>query len=370
MTTSCRRSRRVRDLLPADSGVSAIEYGIILALFALAVVVGSSLLFQGMRAAYVGSSGDVGTPAQPTVAPSNSAVPDPTRDPDEPPPPHTPVVAPVLTRTVICSSAALDVNIRTALRPIENATALTATHADARVIDSGRVIRYTPDTSSACDSTVTIPYSFSYRDDGVFYTDGTGELQVRVLKPAIAATQTQSVWCNPSAEATFDLSSVLSGWPNATITGTSHNGGGTVQTDAPTTIRYELDTSGGDSDCGRTRTINYTFSYEVDGVTYSDGTGVLRVEVSRACDLDRTQWTLGDWSNRGYVSASDDGQGELDLESRANNPRRYRYLRYTPSDADCGSTVRIDYTYTYRTGSWPWFDWLEATGSYTLDVRP
>ena len=237
----------------SDRGVSAIEYGLILALFALAVVAGSSLLFQGMRASYVGASNDVGTPRQPTQAPTNTAVPDPTRDPDETPPPHVPVVAPNLTRTVNCSNTPVDVNIRSSLLPIQNATVLVASHPDADVVDSSRVIRYTPDTPSACNSTVTIPYTFSYRDAGVFYTDGTGNLLVTVLKRAVAPAQPMvTVACSSSALAEFQLATILNdnGWPSATVTGTSISGGTGTATSTGATVTYDPDTSGSTNDCG------------------------------------------------------------------------------------------------------------------------
>ena len=360
--------QRERVRLRSDRGVSAVEYGLILALFALAVVAGSSLLFQGMRASYVGASNDVGTPRQPTQAPSNTAVPDPPSDPPETPPAHVPVVAPDLTRTVICSSTPVDVNIRTSLLPIQNATVLVASHPDADVVDSSRVIRYTPDTATACNSTVTIPYTFSYRDAGVFYTDGTGNLLVTVLKPAIAVTQTESVWCSPTALATFDLSAVLAGWPSASITSVSDNGGATASR-AGTTVTYDPVTSGSPNDCGDRVTINYTFSYVVGGVTYSDGTGQLRVDVSDSCDLSRKEWTLGNWSNRGYTSATDNGApGNLRLATSQNDPLRYRYLRYTPTAAECGTSVRIDYQYVSRPNVFSPF--TTGSGSVAFDVRP
>ena len=372
----------------SDRGVSAIEYGLILALFALAVVAGSSLLFQGMRASYVGASNDVGTPRQPTQAPSNTAVPDPTRDPDETPPPHVPVVAPNLTRTVICSSTAVDVNVRTSLEgavevttppappawgPIASATVLVASHPDADVVDSSRTIRYTPDTSAACNSTVTIPYTFSYRDAGVFYTDGTGNLVVTVLKPAIAEPQTRNVACSPTDFATFDLSAVLSGWPSAQVSSTRvTNGSGTAETVAPTTVTYDPATP---ADCSGTRTIEYTFTYVVNGVTYSDGRGQLQVVVGApapvvadtlqrtvACAAVRVDFDLDQgvsanppgireagWSNINVTGTPlVGGQPSPGVLTVSNNDEEIRYQVSTP--ADCGTTKTITYTFTYVEG--------------------
>jgi hypothetical protein len=348
-----------------------VEYGIIIALFALAVVGGAALLFQGLQTAYVGASNDVGTPREPTQAPTNPAVPDPTDTEPEPTPTHTPVVAPTLTRTVICSTTPLDVNVRTALSPIQNATVLVASHPDADVRDSGRTIRYTADVPSDCGSTATIPYTFSYRENGIFYTDGTGTLEVTVLERAIADTQTLNVWCSPTAVATFDLSGTLSAWPGATVTGVSDNGRSTATITPPTTVAYDPDAEGGTTECGRTITIDYTFSYVIGGVTYTDGRGQLRVVVSGACNLNRQTRSLSGWSNTAFRAiVGDDGAATptLDTSTGSGATLRYRYLRYTPTAADCGQDVRIDYTYLTRSGSSGPF--ATRSGSLVLQIRP
>jgi hypothetical protein len=144
------------------------------------------------------------------------------------------------------------------------------------------------------------------------------------------------------------------------VTGVSDNGLATATITSPTTVTYDPDAEGDTRECGRTITINYTFSYVIEGVTYTDGTGRLTVDVSNRCNLNRRTFD----SPGRFLTVSDDGAATATLNRliSGTDPGQHREVRYTPVDADCGNSVTVSYTYRSGTETRP--------GSVSFNVQP
>ena len=123
-------------------------------------------------------------------------------------------------------------------------------------------------------------------------------------------------------------------------------------------------------------TINYTFSYVVGGVTYTDGTGQLRVTVqprspvvartlerSIACTAGNQSWNLD------QPTTAADGVREADwtnfnVTSVSGAQRSGDTIRYSvDAIADCGSTKTINYTFDVVV------DGANTTGTGTILLR-